>query len=140
MSRYLLVWLWLPASRPALTLLFSFIATSFHLEIDEVPMPSMPLASLCSATDIRTKVLRSKVTSKQCVSDRGAKLLPILQRVVVVEAGINPCPEDFVDQIAGILERVRVDAVLERETVRYQVNFGSAKVARQQYGDGPAGA
>src|SRR5215471_18868002 len=43
--------------------------------------------------------------------DRRAKISAVLQRMEIMKAGIDASPEHFVEQVARVFERVRVDSV-----------------------------
>jgi len=54
---------------------------------------------------------------------------------MIVEASIDACPEHLFEQVIRVLERVRVDAVAERETIYNNANFACVEVVPDQARD-----
>jgi len=51
---------------------------------------------------------------------------------VIVEAGVDPCPKNLLEQVARVLECMRVNAIIEREAIHHDVHFLRAEVPANQ--------
>jgi hypothetical protein len=75
------------------------------------------------------------VSAKELPADSSAQPSTIFKRMTIVEASVNARPEHLPKQVTGVLERVRVNAIAECQTVYHHVNLAGFEVVSDQAGD-----
>jgi hypothetical protein len=78
---------------------------------------------------------RTKVSAKELSTDSSAQSATIFEGMMIVEASVNARPEHLVKQVTRVLERVRVNAIAEREAVYDNVNLAGFEAVSDQAGD-----
>jgi hypothetical protein len=74
----------------------------------------------------------SEISALELIGHLPTKLAAVDERVIVMESRVHTGPEDFIEEVVGILKAVCVRAVLERQTVNDNMHLGSTEVARNQ--------
>src|SRR5215831_2417873 len=80
---------------------------------------------------------RTEVPAKELPADFPGQRVAIFERMAIVEASVDACQEDLVEEVACIVEGMCVEAVAECKAVHDDMHLMCSEVVFDQSGDCP---